>query len=191
MRKIIFVFVSVPTLLLTMAAGVCRTTNATMSVEEAVAYVVEESTVMTEVVIFETKPAVSETTEFMIESIVTEPPIETEPEKPALVSIGTFKLTAYCSCKKCCGAYAYNRPVDEYGNEIVYGSIGVRLEAGVSIAVDPRVIPYGTQVVIDGHTYIAHDTGGSIKGKRIDVYFDDHQEAWNFGVQYAEVFVYD
>ena len=81
--------------------------------------------------------------------------------------------------------------MDEYGNEIVYGSIGVRLEAGVSIAVDPRVIQYGTQVVIDGHTYIAHDTGGSIKGKRIDVYFDDHQEAWNFGVQYAEVFVYD
>ena len=104
-------------------------------------------------------------------------------------SLGRFTLTAYCSCSKCCGQYALNRPVDEYGNEIVYGSIGVRLIAGVSIAVDPRVIPYGSEVVINGHTYIAHDTGGSIKGNRIDIYFNDHQEALNFGVQYAEVFM--
>ena len=98
---------------------------------------------------------------------ITEPP-ETKPEKqePALVSLGKFKLTAYCGCRKCCGKYADNRPVDEDGNVIVTGSIGVRLYAGVSIAVDPRVIPYHTQVVINGHTYTAHDTGGNIKGKR-------------------------
>lgn len=122
---------------------------------------------------------------------ITEPP-ETKPEKqePALVSLGKFKLTAYCGCRKCCGKYADNRPVDEDGNVIVTGSIGVRLYAGVSIAVDPRVIPYHTQVVINGHTYTAHDTGGNIKGNRIDVYFDNHDEAWDFGTQYAEVFVY-
>ena len=40
------------------------------------------------------------------------------------VSLGTFKLTAYCACEKCCGKYAKNRPVDEYGNPIVYGSSG-------------------------------------------------------------------
>lgn len=84
---------------------------------------------------------------------VTEP-VVTEPEKqePELISIGRFKLTAYCGCRKCCGKYADNRPVDENGEVIVTGSIGVRLYAGVSIAVDPRVIPYHTQVVIDGHT---------------------------------------
>lgn len=122
---------------------------------------------------------------------ITEPP-ETKPEKQesALVSLGKFKLTAYCGCRKCCGKYADNRPVDEDGNVIVTGSIGVRLYAGVSIAVDPRVIPYHTQVVINGHTYTAHDTGGNIKGNRIDVYFDNHDEAWDFGTQYAEVFVY-
>ena len=122
---------------------------------------------------------------------ITEPP-ETKPEKqePALVRLGKFKLTAYCGCRKCCGKYADNRPVDEDGNVIVTGSIGVRLYAGVSIAVDPRVIPYHTQVVINGHTYTAHDTGGNIKGNRIDVYFDNHDEAWDFGTQYAEVFVY-
>lgn len=196
MRKIVFMLISVPTLLFTMIAGVSPTTDAGMSVEETTVYVVEESTVCTEPIVLFTEPTVPttepttpETTEAPTEPPVTEPPA-TEPEEHELISLGTFKLTAYCSCQRCCGSYALNRPVDESGNEIVYGSIGVRLVAGVSIAVDPRVIPYGTQVEIDGHTYTAHDTGGNIKGNRIDVYFDDHQEAWDFGTQYAEVFVY-
>ena len=128
-----------------------------------------------------TEPPVKET-----EPVVTEP----EKQEPKLISLGRFKLTAYCGCRKCCGKYADNRPVDENGNVIVTGSIGVRLEAGISIAVDPRVIPYHTEVVINGHTYTAHDTGGNIKGNRIDVYFDNHEDAWDFGTQYAEVFVY-
>lgn len=105
------------------------------------------------------------------------------------VSLGNFKLTAYCSCSLCCGKWAYNRPVDENGNEIVYGAIDERLAEGYSIAVDPTVIPYRTEVIINGHTYRAQDCGGAIKGNRIDVYFEDHNEALNFGVQYAEVFI--
>lgn len=104
-------------------------------------------------------------------------------------SLGEFKLTAYCSCEKCCGKWALNRPKDENGKDIVYGSTGAILVAGTSIAVDPSVVPYGSQVEINGHTYTAHDTGGAIKGNRIDVYFDNHQDALNFGVQYAEVFL--
>lgn len=104
-------------------------------------------------------------------------------------SLGEFKLTAYCSCEKCCGKWALNRPKDENGKDIVYGSTGAILVAGTSIAVDPSVIPYGSQVEINGHTYTANDTGGAIKGNRIDVYFDNHQDALNFGVQYAEVFL--
>ena len=131
--------------------------------------------------------------DFVQEPIIIEE-IESQTEcvdqDPDMVSLGMFKLTAYCSCQECCGEYALNRPVDENGNEIVYGSIGVRLQAGVSIAVDPSVIPYGTEVVINGHTYIAQDTGGSINGNRIDVYFDDHYDALVFGVQNAEVLIY-
>ena len=104
-------------------------------------------------------------------------------------SLGEFKLTAYCSCEKCCGEWALNRPKDENGKDIVYGSTGVALIAGTSIAVDPSVIPYGSNVEINGHTYTAQDTGGAIQGNRIDVYFDNHQDALNFGVQYAEVFL--
>lgn len=105
------------------------------------------------------------------------------------VSLGEFRLTAYCSCELCCGKWALNRPIDENGDEIVYGAIGERLKEGYSIAVDPKVIPYRTEVIINGHTYKAQDCGGAIKGNRIDVYFEDHQAALSFGVQYAEVFI--
>lgn len=82
-----------------------------------------------------------------------------------------FELTGYCPCEKCCGKWA---------NGIT--STGVTAIAGRTIAVDPKVIPYGTEVEIeDLGTRIAEDCGGAIKGKRIDVYFNTHQEALNFG----------
>ena len=103
--------------------------------------------------------------------------------------LGEFRLTAYCSCYYCCGSYALNRPVDEFGNEIVYGSIGETLIEGYSIAVDPDVIPYGTEVIIDGVTYKAQDCGGMIDGNEIDVYFSDHKKAEEFEVQYKDVYL--
>lgn len=134
----------------------------------------------------------------MTEPEVTEPevtePAETRREEKTSESnrrsLGTFRLTAYCSCSTCCGQWAKNRPVDRNGNEIVYGASGAVLKAGVSIAVDPEVIRFGTKVEINGHTYTAQDTGKHIKGNRIDVYFTDHQKAREFGIKYAEVFVY-
>lgn len=133
---------------------------------------------------------------------ITEPPIEVkepevvivEPEvinEPELTSLGEFKLTAYCSCSKCCGEWADNRPVDNNGKEIVYGSLGVPLKANYSIAVDPNVIPYNTTVMIDGKIYKAEDCGGAINDNRIDVYFNSHEDALEFGVQYKEVFIYE
>lgn len=113
-----------------------------------------------------------------------------EPEEPELVSLGEFKLTAYCSCNECCGEWALDRPLDENGNEIVYGASGAMLEAGRSIAVDPEVIPYGTILIINGHEYVAEDCGSSIKGNHIDIYYSCHQTAKEFGIQYAEVFTY-
>lgn len=110
-----------------------------------------------------------------------------EEEEPLL--IGNFKLTAYCSCYECCDEYALNRPVDENGNEIVYGAIGEVLTEGYSIAVDPDVIPYGTEVIIDGVTYKAQDCGGAIYGNEIDVYFADHKKAQEFAVQYKDVYL--
>ena len=109
-----------------------------------------------------------------VTELITE--VTTEP-----INLGEYKLTAYCSCKKCCGKWADNR-----GPEVV-GAIGKVLTAGYSIAVDPKVIPYGSIVIINGKEYEAMDCGGAIKGNRIDVYFNSHEEALEFGVQYADV----
>lgn len=97
-------------------------------------------------------------------------------EEP-LISLGTFKFTAYCPCSKCCGK----------SDGIT--KTGVKATQGRTIAVDPKVIPLGSIVIIDGHEYIAEDVGGSIKENRIDLFFDSHKEALDFGVQYKEVFV--
>lgn len=64
---------------------------------------------------------------------------------------------------------------------------GVMPTAGHTIAVDPRVIPLGTHVLINGVEYIAQDTGGLIKGNRIDIFMDSETECVNFGAQYIEI----
>ena len=113
-----------------------------------------------------------------------------EVDNPNLVSLGEFKLTAYCSCSICCEGWANKREKDAYGNDIVRGSTGERLYEGLSIAVDPTVIPYRSEVVIGSNTYVAHDCGGAIKSNKIDVYFEDHDTAKQFGVQYEEIFLW-
>lgn len=130
--------------------------------------------------------AISSEIETKVKIEVINKAVETEPQKRY---IGTFKLTAYCSCEKCCGIWALNRPLDDNGNEIVYGASGDRLYEGYSIAVDPTVIPYGTEVEIDGNIYKAQDCGGAIKGNRIDVYHSSHEEALKFGVGEYDVYV--
>ncbi len=51
------------------------------------------------------------------------------------------------------------------------------VEAGRTIAVDPDIIPLGTRVYIEGLGYrVAEDTGGAIKGNRIDIYVDSAAE---------------
>lgn len=103
--------------------------------------------------------------------------------------LGTFTLTAYCGCSKCCDEYGLNRPVDENGNPIVYTASGAVAKSNHTIAVDPSIIPYGAEVIINGNTYVAEDCGGAIKGNRIDIYFDNHSDAWNFGRQTADVYL--
>jgi 3D (Asp-Asp-Asp) domain-containing protein len=111
------------------------------------------------------------------EVYVEELEIETTQQGSSLVSLGEFKLTAYCPCKKCCG------------KDDGITATGTQATQGRTVAVDPKVIPYGTILVINGHEYVAEDCGGSIKGNKIDVYFESHEEALEFGVQYKEIFL--
>ncbi len=117
---------------------------------------------------------------------------EAVPEAPQ-ISMGTYTITAYCPCEICCGAYALTRPRDENGEPIVYTASGARAEAGVTIAVDPSVIPHGTSVWFEGpegvQEYKAQDTGGAVNGNHIDLYFNSHMEALAWGSQTREVFV--
>lgn len=59
-----------------------------------------------------------------------------------------------------------------------------------SVAVDPRVIPLGTKLYVEGYGYaIAEDTGGAIKGNRIDLFFNSNSEANDWGVKLVNVYV--
>ncbi len=63
-------------------------------------------------------------------------------------------------------------------------STGQKAVQGLSIAVDPQIIPYGTPVYIPGlGVRIADDTGGAIIGNRIDVFYNQVQTALKFGVK--------
>ena len=73
------------------------------------------------------------------------------------------------------GATAY------YGDTIT--STGVKPVVGRTIAVDPKVIPYGTKVYIPqlNKVFIAEDCGSAIKGNRIDIFMNSYDECMNWG----------
>ena len=74
--------------------------------------------------------------------------------------------------------YSANDPVQGTDETTATGK---KIYEGV-IAVDPKVIPLGSEVQIKGMgTFIAEDTGGKIKGNKIDIYFNTKKEARDFG----------
>lgn len=101
----------------------------------------------------------------------------------------TFRVTAYCSCEKCCGKWAKNRPKDENGNPIVRGASGKVLIPKVSVA---SPLPFGTQIELEGvGTVVVHDrTAKWVVDKYgqniLDLYFDNHKDAIQWGVKNVE-----
>jgi 3D (Asp-Asp-Asp) domain-containing protein len=111
--------------------------------------------------------------------------IETTTESPR--NMMTVTATAYCSCVKCCGKYALNRPKDENGKDIIYTASGEIAKQGRTIAADTSILPFGTTVIFGGKEYVVQDTGSTVKGKKIDIYFDCHEEALKWGRQQIEI----
>lgn len=92
----------------------------------------------------------------------------------------TVTATAYtASCKGCSGIT----------------STGINLKDNPDkkvISVDPSVIPLGSKVYVEGYgEAIAGDTGGAIKGNKIDVFIPSKQDAINFGVKQVKVTILD
>lgn len=90
------------------------------------------------------------------------------------------KVTHYCTCSTCCG----------WDTGIT--ASGLMATPGVTVAVDPDVIPLGADVLVDYgdgeiQYYRADDTGSAVKGNHIDVCLASHEEAVQAGVTTATV----
>lgn len=93
-------------------------------------------------------------------------------------ALGNFKITFYCGCAECSGIYGNNT------------ATGTTCTEGRTIAVDPKVIPLGSKVYIEGYgSFIAEDTGGAIKQNKIDIYLNDHDRCYAMGVANANVYI--
>lgn len=87
--------------------------------------------------------------------------------------LGEFTITHYCTEK-----YAHI-----CGNGENTAS-RTQVTAGRTVAVDPKVIPYGTKLYIEGYGYrIAEDTGGAITNNKIDIAVETHDEANKLGTK--------
>lgn len=91
--------------------------------------------------------------------------------------IGTFTITAYCGCKKCSGGSGKT-------------ASGTTPTEGRTIAADTSILPFGTQVVIDGVVYTVEDRGSGVTGNHIDIFFATHKKAMAFGKKTMKVYKY-
>ncbi len=105
-------------------------------------------------------------------------PTYADPSMNGYEYLGTYLTTGYCPCVKCCGK----------SNGIT--ASGTVATANHTIAADTSVLPFGTQVVINGQVYTVEDRGSAIRGGRIDIFFTSHQEALNYGKRYVSVYRY-
>ena len=105
-----------------------------------------------------------------------EPEPKTEPEHSGRTV--TCWVTAYCGCYACS---------EGYGNMTATGRTA---RPNHTIAVDPNVIPYGTQVEINSIVYTAEDCGGGVNGWEIDVYFPEHWQTEAWPTDYYDVTIY-
>lgn len=94
-------------------------------------------------------------------------------EEEPIYYLGNFKLTAYCACSKCCGKWA--------GGETASGTTPTQ---GKTVAM--AGVPFGTRLCINDHIYTVEDRGTAYG--HVDIFFSNHSEALQFGMQYADVY---
>ena len=87
--------------------------------------------------------------------------------------LGKFKLTAYCSCKICCGKWSGGGTAS-----------GTTPTPGRTIAM--AGVPFGTKLSINGQIYTVEDRGTAYG--HVDIFMGSHSEALGFGMKYADVY---
>jgi len=91
-----------------------------------------------------------------------------------------MRVTAYCPCPKCCGRYSDG-----------VTACGHKLHPGDSFVAADKKYPFGTEMIIPGYKndqpVKVLDRGGAIYGNRLDVFFDSHKEALEWGVRNLDV----
>jgi len=108
---------------------------------------------------------------------------ELQPEVIALEYAGTFYLTMYAAT------------VEQCGNTLGITASGKKVTTNPechTVAVDPKVIPLGTKLLIEGYDGIvfeATDTGSAINGNDVDIFTDSESESKQFNPTYAKVWV--
>lgn len=104
-------------------------------------------------------------------------------------SLGTFKLSGYCACKKC-----------STGTGITYS--GKKVRENHTVAADLKVLPLGTYIILEGKkdtratrytgVYQVEDKGGGVKNNHIDIYLPTHELASGVtyhGRAYGDVYI--
>lgn len=124
-----------------------------------------ETTEICSVVETTTEATAEETTDIPLTTVKFE-------DIPDYTELGTYKLTAYCSCSKCCGK-----------SDGITAS-GVKAQAGRTVAA--KNLSFGTELMINGEIYTVEDRG--VGSGVVDIFFDSHSEALDFGVKYAKVY---
>lgn len=91
-----------------------------------------------------------------------------------------MRVTAYCACKKCCGKFADGITAS-----------GHKIRPGDTFAAADKRFSFGTEMVVPGYNndkpIKVLDRGGAIRGNKLDVFFNSHQQALKWGVKYIDV----
>lgn len=90
------------------------------------------------------------------------------------------EVTAYCGCEICCGSYSDGITASGY-----------KIRSGDRLIAAPRPFQFGTKMFIPGYGMASvEDRGGAITKNRLDVYFDSHEKALEWGRQVLQVTIY-
>ena len=113
-------------------------------------------------------------------SAVNESVVNTAPQQRSQWQTVRMRVTAYCACRRCCGKFADGITAS-----------GHKIRRGDTFAAADKRYSFGTEMVVAGYNkgkpIKVLDRGGAIRGNKLDVFFNSHRKARQWGVKYIDV----